>query len=85
MVAIFNGLQRPKKGRSELDLPIGTASQVRAQHERDREIGALEKENDDVSEPERRERIAALRRGPKTYPWVTTSTSPIRKRLRPIC
>src|SRR5206468_5779494 len=62
MVAIFNGLERPQKGRRELDLPIGTPQQVRALRARDREIEALEKENDDVSEAERRERIAALRR-----------------------
>jgi mono/diheme cytochrome c family protein len=68
MVAIFNGLERPKKGRGELDLPIGTAGQVRALRERDRDIEALEKENDDVSEPERRKRIAALRRATKDLP-----------------
>src|SRR5205807_2007213 len=58
----FNGLERPQKGRRELDLPIGTPGQVRALRSRDREIEALEKENDDVSDAERRERIAGLRR-----------------------
>ncbi|HTM50328.1 MAG TPA: PSD1 and planctomycete cytochrome C domain-containing protein [Bryobacteraceae bacterium] len=62
MVAIFDGLQRPRKGRRELDLPLGTPAQVQKQRERDREIEALEKENDDVSDEERRQRIAALRR-----------------------
>src|SRR5207247_6584677 len=62
MMAIFNGLERPQKGRRELDLPIGTPVQVRAVRQRDREIEALEKENDDVSDEERRDRIAALRR-----------------------
>src|SRR5205823_6894 len=33
--AIFDPLQRPQKGRTELDLPIGTRSAVAAQAERD--------------------------------------------------
>src|SRR5438445_832192 len=62
MGAIVNGLQRPQKGRRELDLPIGAPSQVDAVRARDREVEALERENDDVSETERQERMAALRK-----------------------
>ncbi len=35
MVAIFDPLQRPRKGRLELGLPIGTRSALQAQSERD--------------------------------------------------
>ena len=38
MVALFNGLQRPQKGRAELDLPAGTWAQIDAMLERDRQI-----------------------------------------------
>jgi hypothetical protein len=41
MVAVFNPLQRPQDGRTELDRPAGTPRQVRAQRERDRRIAAL--------------------------------------------
>ena len=43
MVAIFNGLQRPQKGRTELDLPAGTRAEIDAVAERDRQIERLEK------------------------------------------
>ncbi len=36
MVAIFNGLQRPRNGRTELDLPLGTPREVDAELSRDR-------------------------------------------------
>jgi cytochrome c553 len=41
MVAIFNGLQRPRKGRTELDLPIGKRLEVDAEIARDRLIEAF--------------------------------------------
>jgi hypothetical protein len=56
MVAIFNGLERPRKKRQELDLPIGAWSQIDALRERDRKIAALEKEGTHAAE------IDALRR-----------------------
>ncbi len=62
MVAIFNGLERPQKGRRELDLPVGTPRQIDAVRAIDRDIEALSSENDDVSEAERVERIAVLRK-----------------------
>ncbi|MBI1791306.1 MAG: DUF1549 domain-containing protein, partial [Acidobacteria bacterium] len=49
MVAIFNGLERPRKGRTELDLPAGTREELAREVERDQRIEPLEK------------RIAALR------------------------
>jgi hypothetical protein len=38
MVAVFNGLQRPQKGRAEFDLPAGTWPEIDAINERDRKI-----------------------------------------------
>ncbi len=38
MVAVFNGLQRPQKGRTEFDLPAGTWPEIDAINERDRKI-----------------------------------------------
>jgi cytochrome c551/c552 len=40
MVAIFNGLERPRRGRTELTLPIGSRSQVDRERERDRRLAA---------------------------------------------
>jgi len=68
MVAIFNGLERPQKGRREMDLPIGTPPQIDAVRAIDREIEALSTENDDVSEAERVERIGALRKAAPNLP-----------------
>ncbi len=44
MVAIFNGLERPRDGRTELDLPLGTRQQLVGLRARDEKIGPLEKE-----------------------------------------
>jgi hypothetical protein len=43
LVAIFNPLQRPRDGRTELDLPIGTRSELQRQAERDAAIAGLRK------------------------------------------
>ena len=48
MVAIFNGLERPRKGRQELDLPIGYPHQIEALAERNRKIEPLEKQIDSL-------------------------------------
>jgi mono/diheme cytochrome c family protein len=42
MVAIFDGLQRPRKDRQELDLPVGTWSGIEQIQDRDRKIDQLE-------------------------------------------
>lgn len=44
MVAVFDGLQRPRNGRTELDLPIGTRPEVDALLARDRSIEPLRKQ-----------------------------------------
>ena len=43
MLAVFNGLQRPTQGRTELDKPLGSPGEVAAQAHRDLQIEALEK------------------------------------------
>src|SRR5262249_28217880 len=45
MVAIFNGLERPRDGRTEFDLPAGTWAEIDRLNERDRRIAELEKRN----------------------------------------
>src|ERR671937_506551 len=41
MVAVFNGLQRPQSGRTELDFPAGPREQTERVLARDREIAKL--------------------------------------------
>jgi hypothetical protein len=41
MVAVFNGLNRPTAGRTELVLPAGSRNQVAVQQRRDRDVAAL--------------------------------------------
>ncbi|MEX2262643.1 MAG: PSD1 and planctomycete cytochrome C domain-containing protein [Bryobacteraceae bacterium] len=44
MIAIFNGLERPRKGRTELDLPVGTPEELEREAQRDRKIEPLTKQ-----------------------------------------
>ena len=44
MVAVFNGLERPQNGRTELDLPIGTPQQLASYSAKSREIERLQEE-----------------------------------------
>ena len=43
MVAVFAPLQRPREGRVEIDLPVGTRDEVRALADRDRDMAAIRK------------------------------------------
>ncbi|HYO82271.1 MAG TPA: PSD1 and planctomycete cytochrome C domain-containing protein [Bryobacteraceae bacterium] len=54
MVAIFNGLERPRNGRTELDLPVGTQSELEREAERNRKIAPLRKNIEDLRESFRR-------------------------------
>jgi hypothetical protein len=45
MVAIFNGLERARDGRTEFDLPAGTWAEIDRLNERDGRIAELEKRN----------------------------------------
>ena len=49
MVAVFNGLQRPRRKRKELDLPIGTPRQLEQYRDVSREIERLQEELDRLS------------------------------------
>ena len=46
MVAVFNGLQRPRDYRTELDLPIGTPRQLEQYRDTSRRIERLREEHD---------------------------------------
>jgi len=48
MVAVFNGLQRPRSGRTELDLPAGSAEQLVAFENRDQGIAAVRVKIDEL-------------------------------------
>jgi hypothetical protein len=58
MVAIFNGLVRPRKGRTELDLAVGTREQVDAARAQERTIDTLEKQIQAIREPVRKQLLA---------------------------
>lgn len=47
MVAIFNGLQRPRNGRTELDLPAGTWPEVEVAMARDQKIEEYKKQKNE--------------------------------------
>ncbi len=48
MVAVFNGLERPRNGRSEVDLPAGTPAELERQAVRDAKIAPLSKEIEEL-------------------------------------
>ena len=50
VLAIFNGLERPRKGRTELDLPIGTESEIETWMARERQTTPLKKYIADLQE-----------------------------------
>ena len=54
MVAIFNGLERPRKGRTELDLPAGTWKEVEIASAVDRRIQDCERRIDEINTPIRK-------------------------------
>jgi cytochrome c553 len=55
MVAIFNGLQRPRNGRTELDLPIGKRLEVDTVLARDRLVEALTQQLAELRNAHRKE------------------------------
>lgn len=62
MVAIFDPLQRPRNGRQELDLPIGTRIELKREAQRDAAIAVLRKEQTKDNKTAIDKRIEALRR-----------------------
>jgi len=57
LVAIFNGLERPRNGRTELDLPLGKRSEVDAELSRDRLIEAFKQQLAELRESHRKETL----------------------------
>jgi hypothetical protein len=55
MVAIFNPLERPRNGRTELDLPAGTQPEIDTQNERDAAIESIQKQIADLHSSARTE------------------------------
>ena len=53
MVALFNGLQRPRNQRTEFDLPAGTWPQIDAINERDAKIAQYENRAQEIREAAR--------------------------------
>jgi hypothetical protein len=59
MVAIFNGLQRPRNGRTELDLPVGTPEELEREAQRDRAIAPYTARIAELRDNFRRDFLAA--------------------------
>jgi uncharacterized protein DUF1553/uncharacterized protein DUF1549/cytochrome c len=56
MISIFNGLDRPRKGRTELDLPVGTREELAREAARDRKIAPLAEQIEKLREPYKKEK-----------------------------
>jgi len=65
MLALFDGLQRPQRGRAELDLPAGAWAEIDAIRERDRKIAPYEKRIQEIRDAARKSWIAS---GPSKLP-----------------
>lgn len=51
MVAIFNGLERPRNGRTELDRPVGTLAELARERARDARIAPIQAQIAKLKEP----------------------------------
>jgi hypothetical protein len=60
MVAVFNPLHRPQRGRTELTVPLGTSEQLSTVAERDRQIALAKQQTNTLSTAEIEQRIQAL-------------------------
>ncbi len=80
MVAVFNPLERPRNGRTELAMPIGSPAQIAALAERDREIAELKKQAKSLPSETVEQRIRSLREAtpdlPQAYTLRETSAKP---------
>lgn len=65
LVAIFNPLQRPQAGRTDLDLPAGSRAELAAQQRRDEQLAAWQR---DVDGRRRQAEIAFLKTGASALP-----------------
>ncbi|MFO0964398.1 MAG: DUF1549 and DUF1553 domain-containing protein [Gemmataceae bacterium] len=76
MVAIFDPLQRPRSGRTELDSPIGGRTELDALAARDRRIAELRKSTPKDGQAELEARIAALKKETPDLPRGYFMTEP---------
>ncbi|HAV63301.1 MAG TPA: hypothetical protein DCY13_13165, partial [Verrucomicrobiales bacterium] len=80
MVAVFQPLERPRDGRTELALPVGTRAELAALEERDRQIAALLKHEPALSPEDLGARTNALLAAtpdlPRAYLWREPSPKP---------
>ncbi len=80
MVAVFNPLERPRDGRTELAVPVGTRAELAALVERDREMDRLTKSEPalapDVIEARTNQLRLATPDLPLAYLWREPSPNP---------
>jgi hypothetical protein len=80
MVAVFNPLKRPQKGRTELTLPAGSPPEIFAQMERDQKIEQLRKQTNTLAAAEIEKQIQQLRESlpdlPQSYCFHESSPPP---------
>jgi hypothetical protein len=80
MVAIFNPLQRPQRGRTELAMPAGAREELAALAERDNEVARLKQQTNLLAPAEIDRRIQQLREAtpdlPQAYIFHEPSPKP---------
>jgi hypothetical protein len=80
VVAVFNPLQRPQKGRTELALPIGSQEELAVLAERDRMIAYFKQQTNTLTTAEIEQRIKELRAAtpdlPQAYILQEPATNP---------
>ncbi|MEO8427084.1 MAG: PSD1 and planctomycete cytochrome C domain-containing protein [Verrucomicrobiota bacterium] len=80
MVAVFNPLRRPQKGRTELALPVGSREELAVLAGRDGEIGRLQQQTNTLTAAEIEKRIQKLRDAtpdlPQAYILQEPATNP---------
>jgi hypothetical protein len=76
LLAVFNPLQRPANGRTELSVPLGTREQLAVQTARNAEIAKLEKDKSEAAKQRIKELRAAAPDLPEAYIWNEPSPKP---------
>jgi hypothetical protein len=79
MVAVFNPLERPRNGRTELAVPAGSPAQIAALAERDRAIAELKKQEKSLAPDVIEQRIRSLREATPDTPKAYTLREPSAK------
>src|SRR6185503_13630949 len=76
MVAVFNPLERPRNGRTELTVPAGDPAQVAVLAERDKKIAELKTQTNELAAAEIERRIARLREATPDLPQAYCFNEP---------